>query len=234
MIQSNVRSQQECAELADNTDGGLFWVFERDTRECKVKRSDEKKGKGMESVAGYRGCGQLTQDKWDRMMSSDCKREYSVGIPDSETILSQTVGSQQDCAELAVETVGGVFWDYNQATGECSVKKSDKGKEGIEGIVTGNRECGLMTRSKWTEIMFSDCQLKDKKRYSGQSITTEEVESARICARLSVSTVGGLYWSYHKTTRFCSVFAFESSQVEEDDRVSGNRECGLGEEYVTS
>ena len=196
-----------------------------------MRSSDEGKGYRIHSVAGYKGCGQLGQDEWDQMMSSDCKREYSTGIFSSdESIRIEIVESQQACAELTVETVGGLFWVYNRTTGECNVERTDEGKEGIQGFVTGNRECGLMAASRWTEIMFSDCVFEEGKRYFGQSITSEKVESPRACARLSVSTGGGLYWSYQKTTGMCWLFPSQPSAAgEEQDWVSGNRECGLGE-----
>ena len=224
----DVRSQQECAKLADSTDGAVFWVFEKETRECKVRGSDEKKEHRKHSVAGYSGCGQKDQEEWDKMMSSDCKREYSTGIS-GESIRTEIVESQQACAELAVETVGGVFWVYDQTTGECNVKRSDEGQEGIPGFVTGNRECGLMATSRWTDIMFSDCAFEEGKRYFGQNISSKKVESPRACARLSVLTSGGLYWSYHKATGMCWIFPSQPSAGEDQDWVSGNRECGLGE-----
>ena len=223
-----VRGQQECAKLADSTDGAVFWVFEKETRECKLRGSDEKKEYRRHSVAGYKGCGQKTQEEWDRMMSSDCIREYSMGIS-SESIRNEIVESQQTCAELTVGTVGGVFWVYNRTTGECNVKRSDEGKEGIEGFVTGNRECGLMASSRWTEILFSDCAFEEGKRYFGRNITSEKVETPRACARLSVLTAGGLYWTFDKATGMCWLFPSEPSSREEQDWVSGNRECGLGE-----
>ena len=100
--ESNIKSQQECALLADKTEGGLLWVYERDRQECHVKPSDESRGVKSQSVAGYRGCGQLTQKEWDGMMSSDCKRAYSTNSP-GEDITFKKVESQQSCAELTVK-----------------------------------------------------------------------------------------------------------------------------------
>ena len=118
--ESNIKSQQECALLADKTEGGVFWVYERDRQECHVKPSDESRGVKSQSVVGYRGCGQLSQEEWDGLMSSDCKRAYSTNIP-GEDITFERVESQQSCAELTVETLCGLFWTYNQSSGKSKV-----------------------------------------------------------------------------------------------------------------
>ena len=202
--ESNIKSQQECALLADKTEGGRFWVYERDRQECHVKPSDERRGVKSQSVAGYRGCGQLSQEEWDGMMSSDCKRAYSTNIP-GEDITFKKVESQQSCAELSVETLGGLFWTFNQSTGKCQVKGSDEGKAISPHMLAGNRECGLMPNVWWNEIMFADCVWSQNQTYLGENITSEIVESQESCARLTVSTNGGLYWSYDQATHNCMV-----------------------------
>ena len=161
-------------------------------------------------------------------MSSDCKRANSTNIP-GEDITFKKVESQQSCAELTVETLGGLFWTYNQSSGKCQVKGSDEGKATSPHMLTGNRECGLMPNVRWNEIMFADCVWSQNQTYLGENITSEIVESQESCARLSVSTNGGLYWSYEQATHNCRVFPSESPTKEEESSVVGNRECGLGE-----
>ena len=69
--------------------------------------------------------------------------EYSLG--GDNDIAEQQGLTQQECAELAAATDGGLFWTYKSYQNRCYVKKTNGGRkfELYAGLVSGNKECGV-------------------------------------------------------------------------------------------
>ena len=69
--------------------------------------------------------------------------EYSLG--DDNDIAEQQGLTQQECAELAAATDGGLFWTYKSYQNRCYVKKTNGGRKFqlYAGLVSGNKECGV-------------------------------------------------------------------------------------------
>ena len=69
--------------------------------------------------------------------------DYSLG---GENDIAEVQGlTQQECAELAAATDGGLFWTYKSYQNRCFVKKTDGGKkyQQYAGLVSGNKACGV-------------------------------------------------------------------------------------------
>ena len=50
-------NQQECAHVSASTPGGLFWTWNKNTKECFVKYSNSGKIEVGHAVSGTRECG---------------------------------------------------------------------------------------------------------------------------------------------------------------------------------
>ena len=57
------------------------------------------------------------------------------------------------------------------------------------------------------------------------------MESKEACARLSLSKDDALFWTFRKNQGKCYLKSSKSGKRKEDtDAVSGNKECGVGEQ----
>ena len=84
--------------------------------------------------------------------------EYEGGENDIAEVQSLT---QQECAELAASTDGGLFWTYKAYQSRCFVKKTDGGKryQQYAGLVSGNKACGVTGEDPFvTYFNFSSFQ----------------------------------------------------------------------------
>ena len=88
--------------------------------------------------------------------------------------------------------------------------------------------------SKYTRQQkhITGCNLEDNIDYQGFNIwgSGEVVESKEACARLSFSRDDALFWTFRKDNRQCYLKDSNSVKKENTEAVSGNRECGMGEQ----
>ena len=74
--------------------------------------------------------------------------DYRAGP--SNNVLEEDGLTEQECANLATSTVGGNFWTFKaqvqsggKNTSRCWVRKTNKGRRREQGLVSGNRACGV-------------------------------------------------------------------------------------------
>ena len=65
--------------------------------------------------------------------------------------------SEEHCTSLAASTTGGHFWTYKASESRCWVKKTNKGRKTMAGVVSGNRACGNPLDGKIFEFGLIKC-----------------------------------------------------------------------------
>ena len=60
--------------------------------------------------------------------------------------------SEDHCASLAASTTGGQFWTYKASESRCWVKKTNKGRKSMSGVVSGERACGKPIAGKISDF----------------------------------------------------------------------------------
>ena len=93
----------------------------------------------------------MTEEEWDEKLLAECifKNNTRNGAKDLERV---TVDGPQACAELTLNTPGGLFWVFNQGNAMCIVKSSEREIQ-ENGRMAGNRNCGLLSQNQWDQIL---------------------------------------------------------------------------------
>ena len=116
-------------------------------------------------------CGLMSQERWTLL--TNCTLEYDIGSTD-EIIEHKTVENLQGCARLAKSTSGGLYWTYDQVTGNCSVKKSDKAKREDPRKVSGYRECAFLSQEEWSERVVTTSTATSTPQTDPDKLNSEE------------------------------------------------------------
>ena len=116
-------------------------------------------------------CGLMSQERWTLL--TNCTLEYDIGSTD-EIIEHQTVEDLKGCARLAKSTSGGLYWTYDQVTGNCSVKKSDKAKREDPRKVSGYRECAFLSQEEWSERVVTTSTATSTPQTDPDKLNSEE------------------------------------------------------------
>ena len=76
-------------------------------------------------------------------LSTGCIIENNI-VWRGKNLARTEVENQMACAKLSFSTEGALFWSYQPSTKLCWAKQSnfDAGKITVEGVVSGNNECG--------------------------------------------------------------------------------------------
>ena len=97
-LEEVVDCERACAELAGKTPGGLFWVYNRGTGKCNVKKNGLNKVACQGRVTGNRECGLMPKESWDKVNSENC------ATPEERDELANYLGTPENCLQGSEET----------------------------------------------------------------------------------------------------------------------------------
>jgi len=130
-MMARVEDQKACAKRSFSRDGALFWTYQPSTKRCWSKTS--KAGRmAMEGVvSGSNECGK-----------EGCIIDKNTDYRANNIGAMAKVENQKACAKRSSSTDGALYWTYQPSTKGCWLKTSKAKKMAMEGVVSGNNECG--------------------------------------------------------------------------------------------
>ena len=104
---------------------------------------------------------------------------------DGTKIHEETVGNLQECAQLSVNTDGGTFWTFDLKNKVCAVHNMTKNNTNfvtMNGMISGEKECGLMTQEEWDEKMIAECVVQYGRSSNAPTNWEIKGKSLQVCA----------------------------------------------------